>query len=353
MRFLRSFRLLILSAIVATIPACQRGGTDKGKQEQAKNDQPTVAFVTNNTATFWTIAQRGAEKAAAEFEVNLEFKMPAKGNASEQKQIIEDLLTRGVKGMAVSPNDSKNMSNFFKTEVNAKIPLVMQDNDLPDPGARRLYIGTHNYRAGRAVGELVKKAVPKGGKVAIFVGRLDAQNAVERRQGVIDVLLGIDRQEMTDITDFNAANLKMGDHVLVGTRTDGASAGTCLERAQEVLTLNGDMACMIGLWAYNPPAILKAVESSKQKPAIIGFDEDDATLNAIAKGDIFATVVQDPYQFGYQSIKILAGLARKDDSVLKGFTLDADNRVFVEHRVVNKDNVAAFHKDLKEKTGAK
>ncbi len=343
MRFQRYSRVLCMLALSVVVPACQRGNAD----------QPTVAFVTNNAATFWTIAQRGAEKAATEFKVNLEFKMPAKGNASEQKQIIEDLLTRGVKGMAVSPNDSQNMANFFKTEVNPKLPLIMQDNDLPDPTARRLYIGTNNYRAGRAVGELVKKAVPKGGKVAIFVGRLDAQNAVERRQGVIDVLLGIDRKEIGDITDFNAANLKMGDYVLVGTRTDDADQGKCLERAQEVLTLNNDMACMVGLWAYNPPAILKAVEGTKQNPAIIGFDEDNATLDAIAKGDIVATVVQDPYQFGYQSIKILAGLARKDESVLKGFTLDADNRVFVDHRVITKDNVEAFHKDLKEKTGAK
>ena len=340
MRFQRYLRVLSLLALVAAVPACQRGG---------KHDT-TVAFVTNNTADFWTIAQRGAEKAADEFKVNLEFKMPAKGTADEQKKIIEDLLTRGVKGMAVSPNDSKNMANFFKNEVNPKLPLLMQDNDLPDPSARRLYIGTHNYRAGRAVGELVKQAVPKGGKVAIFVGRLDAQNAVERRQGVIDVLLGIERAEMGEVTDFNADNLKMGDYLLVGTRTDAVSPTTCMERAQEMLTLNSDMACMVGLWAYNPPAILKAVESTKQKPAIIGFDEDEATLNAIAKGDVFATVVQDPYQFGYQSIKILAGLARKDESVLKGFTLDADNRVFVDHRIITKDNVEAFHKDLKAKT---
>ena len=52
------------------------------------------------------------------------------------------------------------------------------------------YIGTHNYRAGRAVGELVTKAVPKGGKFAIFVGKMDVANAVERRQGVLDYLAG-------------------------------------------------------------------------------------------------------------------------------------------------------------------
>ena len=78
--------------------------------------------------------------------------------------------------------------------------LGAADNDLPDPTARKCYIGTHNYRAGRAAGDLVKKAIPKGGEVAIFVGQMDASNAIERRQGVLDVLAGKDRTEMGEIT---------------------------------------------------------------------------------------------------------------------------------------------------------
>lgn len=171
-----------------------KGGT--GDQ----SGKPKVAFVSNNAYQFWTFAERGAEKAAAEFGVQLAFKKPSDGSAKVQREIIQDLINSGYVGIAVSPSDSKNALNFFKDEVAPKVALVMTDNDLPDPSARKCYIGTHNYRAGRAAGELVKKALPKGGEVAIFVGQMDASNAIERRQGVLDVLAGKDQKEMTDIT---------------------------------------------------------------------------------------------------------------------------------------------------------
>jgi ribose transport system substrate-binding protein len=47
-----------------------------------------------------------------------------------------------------------------------------------------------NYTAGRMCGELVREALPKGGKVMLFIGRLEQDNARLRRQGVIDALLG-------------------------------------------------------------------------------------------------------------------------------------------------------------------
>jgi ribose transport system substrate-binding protein len=173
--------------------------SEKGNAGE-QSGKPKVAFVSNNAYQFWTFAERGAEKAAAEFGVQLVFKKPADGSAKVQREIIQDLINSGYVGIAVSPNDSKNAVGFFKDEVAPKVVLVMTDNDLPDKSARRCYIGTHNYRAGRAAGNLVKKALPKGGEVAIFVGQMDASNAIERRQGVLDVLAGKDRKEMSEVT---------------------------------------------------------------------------------------------------------------------------------------------------------
>jgi ribose transport system substrate-binding protein len=251
--------------------------------------------------------------------------------------------------------------DFFK-QVSAKVPVVMQDSDLPDPTARRCYIGTHNYRAGLAVGELVTKAAPRGGKIAIFVGKLDVQNARERRQGVLDYLADptTKKQEMGEITPVDATNLKVGDYVLVTTITDNVNREVCRERAQELMLAHPDLVCLIGLWAYNPPALLLALENSKVKPKIVAFDEDDATLDGIKSGACFATVVQNPYEFGYQSIKILMGLSQGKDDVFKHLTdsktkapltIDEQNRIFIPHRIITKDNVDAFHTELKQLMG--
>jgi ribose transport system substrate-binding protein len=89
--------------------------------------------------------------------------------------------------------------------------------------------------------------------------------------------------------------------------------------------------CMVGLYAYNPPAILEGIKTNSMtgQVKVIGFDEDWDTLKAIAAGTIEATVVQDPFGYGYKSVEVLAAVARGDKSkVLK----DA-----IPYRVVTKD----------------
>src|SRR5262249_41899860 len=74
--------------------------------------------------------------------------------------------------------------------------------------------------------------------------------------------------------------------------------------------------CFVGLYAYNPPAILEALRARSQvgKVKIVGFDEIEETLAAVAAGDIEGTVVQDPYNYGYKSVQVLAAAARGDKS---------------------------------------
>ena len=69
---------------------------------------------------------------------------------------------------------------------------------------------------------------------------------------------------------------------------------------------------MVGLYAYNPPAILEVAKAKSMvgKIKIVGFDEDWDTLKAIAAGEIEATVVQDPFLYGYKSVESLAAKAR-------------------------------------------
>ncbi|MCS7167076.1 MAG: substrate-binding domain-containing protein [Gemmatales bacterium] len=146
-----------------------------------------LAFISNNPHEFWTICERGVQKAAADFNLHCEFHRPARGTPEEQRAILETLMTRGVQGVAISPVDAANQAQFFD-EIASKIPFIAADSDLP-PGSKRLcYVGTNNVEAGRAAGRLVRQVLPQGGKVAIFVGRLDVQNAVERRQGVLEAL---------------------------------------------------------------------------------------------------------------------------------------------------------------------
>ena len=354
MRCSNSLRLCGFAALTATLSAALSGcssesgktpnvqGEGAGKPETSTDaaspgDRPKLAFISNNPFEFWTIARKGTEKAAKEFNADVEFHMPAQGTPAEQRQIIEDLLSKKVQGIAISPNDAENQASFLN-EVAEQVPLLTQDSDLP-PGSKRLaYIGTNNYLAGKAAGELVKKALPQGGRVVIYVGKLDVQNAMERRQGVIDELAGKEDSEGPDLGDFK----------LLDTMTDDAKQEMCKANVEDTLAKHGsepETLCLVGLWEYNPPAMLAAVKGAglNGKVKIVGFDENEATLQGIVDGDIVGSIVQQPYEFGYQAIKLLAAVARGDKSVLPEGGI-----MYVDYQVITKDNVQEFWDKLKE-----
>ena len=80
---------------------------------------------------------------------------------------------------------------------------------------------------------------------------------------------------------------------------------------------------------------------------MIAFDEQEETLAAIQAGHVHGTVVQNPYQYGYESVRVLAALSRGDRSVIPvgGFQN-------IQGRQVRKDTVDAFWKQLKERLAA-
>ena len=169
----------------------QTEASDRATERGSSENRPTVAYVTNGIASFWVIAEKGARAAARDFNVNVEVRMPPKG-AADQKRMIQDLLTRGIDGIAISPIDPDNQTDLLN-EAAQQTHLITQDSDAPDSN-RLCYVGMDNYIAGRMCGELVKEVLPEGGNVMIFVGRLAQLNAQQRRAGLIDELLDRERE---------------------------------------------------------------------------------------------------------------------------------------------------------------
>src|SRR5262245_821045 len=119
-------RLLLLLLAFIWLPGC---GNDPRKL--------TLAFISNNPHEFWTIARRGTEAAAKKFDINVEFYMPAYGTASEQHRIVEDLVVKGVRGIAISPNDAGHQSRVLDGIIPKTVGFITQDSDLPS-GSKRL-----------------------------------------------------------------------------------------------------------------------------------------------------------------------------------------------------------------------
>ncbi len=338
---------LLLCLVAATIAAgC--GGTPEGDSASGGGDRDIrVAYVTNGIDPFWTIAQAGAEAGAKDFGVSVEVLMPPKGLV-DQKRMVETLLSNGSDGIAISPIDAANQVQMIN-EAAMVTNVITHDSDAP--GSNRLcFIGMDNYTAGRQAGKLVKEALPDGGELMIFVGRLEQLNSQQRRQGVIDELLGRPVQKSGPDMTFDASDAKLEGNgfTILGTRTDNFDYAKAKSNAEDTIAAYAGLDGMVGLFAYNIPNCLSAVREANKLGQIklVSFDEQDGTLQGITDGHVHGTVSQQPYQYGYESVRVLAALARGDRTVLPegGF-------IEVPSVIVRKDNVTEFWANLRKLKG--
>ncbi len=343
---------LVLAVSLSLLAACSGDpapGTAGAAADPAAAGRPKLAFVTNCVAEFWTIATFGVEAAEQEHGIDAVVQMPPNGTAEEQKRILEDLMSKGVQGIAVSPKDPQNMTALLD-RVAARTLLITHDSDAPD-SKRLCYVGMDNYDAGRLCGKLVAEAMPQGGAVVLLVGTLDQDNARRRRQGIVDELLGRSR----DPSRFDAqdAVLKGDQYEIRATFTDQFERQKGKSIAQDALARWSDVGCMVGLFEYEPPLILEAVKSAGRlgKVAMVAFDENEATLQGIVDGHVHGTVVQNPYEYGRASMALLAALVREPDPAKRGALLPKDGFLDIPARQIRKADVRAFWDDLRKKTG--
>ncbi|MDQ2920723.1 MAG: sugar-binding protein [Acidobacteriota bacterium] len=289
----------------------------------------TVAFITNASSDFWKIARKGCEKADTELaDVTVAFKTTNTGSTEEQNGLIRDALDRDeADAIAISVIDPAGQKKVIN-EAARRALVITQDSDAPDSD-RALYLGADNRAAGRQAGELIKRALPQGGKIMVFVGKREVQNARERFEGVKESLQG-SKVEIIDLL------------------TDDADPGRARENAYQTLKKYPDIAGMVGLWSYNGPSILEALRPDGKlgQIKIVCFDDERATLAAVKEGTIFGTVAQQPYEYGYQSVQMAAKILRGDRSVIP-----ASKTILIPTVVIQKNNVDDYTKKLNQLLG--
>jgi len=321
---------ILALCVAATLAGCGKNEnatpTANGGNAAPLAKRLKLAFVSNNTANFWSFARAGCNAAAKELgDVDVDFRITQDGSSATQRQILDDLAAKGTDGIAVSVNDPDNQTDFLN-KIAGEALLICCDSDAAS-SKRVAYIGTDNEVAGEEAGKMIKECLPNGGKIMLFVGHSDSQNAVDRSGGIKKALEGSNIQ-------------------IIDIRTDDADAVRAQKNAEDTLVKYPDIACLVGLWNYNGPAILNAVRGAGKTGAvkIVCFDDEADTLAGIAAGDIYGTVVQNPFEFGKQSVARMDKYLRGDHSQLNG-------KMFIPTRDIKKDNVADYQGQLKNILG--
>jgi len=314
----------LLSAAVAAAALLGLAGSPQSA------DKKTLAFVVNGASDFWKAAEAGVKKAQGELpNYTLVFKYPEQSSAAIQTRLMDDLVAAGVAGIMVSAVDPKTMSDALN-RIGGQVALFTTDSDAPN-SKRIAYIGSSNTDAGKQAGQLMLKALPNGGKCMGFVGLPGADNARERIEGVKETIKG-SKIELVDV------------------RADDIDQTRAKRNVEDTITAHPEINCMVGFYSYNTPRIYEALKEAGKlgKVTIIGFDEDPITLGGVKEGTIVGTVVQQPYEWGYQGMKDMAKYLEGDKSFIP-----ANHLIIVPTKIIDKSNVDAFWAELKARQGKK
>jgi ribose transport system substrate-binding protein len=293
-------------------------------------DKPLLVFVPNGPSDFWEAAVAGLKKAQAELPgFKLELEYPQQATVAAQQQLMEDLVTAGAKGIMVSAVDPKTSTTGLN-KIASETTLFTTDSDAPQTN-RVVYIGSSNVDAGLQAADIAKKAMPNGGKCMGFVGLLGADNARERIEGFKKGLEG------TKIT-------------LVDVRGDDLDQTRAKENVSDVLVADPSITCLVGFYSYNTPQIYAALKDAVElgKITVVGFDGLPATLGGVKEGTIAATVVQQPYLWAYEGMKLMAAYINGDKSGIPKSGL-----IIVPTKIVTQQTVDAYFAEQQAMAGKK
>jgi ribose transport system substrate-binding protein len=263
---------------------------------------------------FFTVMGQGCadwNAAHADSEYECLYTGPAlSSDEAGEVQIVQDLITRGVAGIAISPSNAPAMANMLKAAA-PSMPIMTIDADLlpEDAALRKTYFGTNNYDMGVGMANELKKLKPEGGTVCLQLGNVAAANINERAAGFRDTIGGTKGIERLDNsngwTEINGCPTYTNDDI-----------PTANQQMADTFTANPDLDAfiLVGGWAqFGPQAYAQNTDQVKAKLdakelIIIAGDTLPPQIDAFKAGRSHAQIGQRPYQMGNEAPDVLIKL---------------------------------------------
>jgi ribose transport system substrate-binding protein len=292
---------LVIAAALGTIPAgC--GGANGGGGKR-------IIIVTNGNSPFWDAARAGLEDANTKLDLakdGLQAVVEV-NDSTDAGQIskLRQFATQGdIAAVGVSVNTAGNVAiaDGMRELQKKGVHVITLDSDV-DRGkhrdARFAFIGTDNYAGGVELGKCARGLRPRGGEYVTFVGITGAQNARERIAG---------------FAEGTGDKFKSDD-----TMADDTDRTKARENVRNAITNHPNLTTLVGIWSYNAPAIVDVVREKnvRDKYTVIAFDAEPAAVEEMGKGMIDALVVQNPYEMGYQGVRLMKALVKDDKATIK------------------------------------
>jgi ribose transport system substrate-binding protein len=304
-------------------PADTSAPPSSGPQTNAPSAGDTagvkIVVIPKGTAnSFWQTVNAGAQAAGKEEHADVKFDGPSKEtDHAEQINMVQNYVTSGVKGIVLAATDSEALVRPVQDAIAKGVQVVTIDSGLSkDKDPSYCYIATDNVEGGKQAAIALAKEIGDKGTVGILGFLKGAASNDDRLKG------------FTDEMKAHHPNIKVAEPLY-----DDSDAAKALDAATTLVTANHDD--LVGIFAANEPGGVGAGNYIKQagkagKIKLVAFDSSEDEIKDLQSGLIQALIVQDPYQMGYQGVKV----------VLKAIKGEKADKKFIDSgvKVVTKEN---------------
>jgi ribose transport system substrate-binding protein len=296
--FSRALAVMALGLVTAGfLLGCKSGSGSESKR---------IIILINGDSPFWDACRVGVPEAEKDYKLaaaNLHAVVESNdGTPQSQLDKLRQFASQSdIVAIGISPCDAANVAiaEEMRNLKKRGIHIITIDSDVDRSklrDSRFAFVGTDNLAGGRELGKCLKGLRPEGGGYVTFVGRKGAQNAMDRIQGVAEGTGEKWKQldSMGDDIDRNVARENIRNAI-----------------ANHKQNLNA----LVGIWSYNAPAIVDVVKKDadlRKEHLVVAFDAEPLAIAGMGDGMIDAMVVQNPYEMGYQGVRLMQALVRND-----------------------------------------
>ena len=263
-------------------------------QEPAGEAQRTFAIVYPIVHPFFEPIGADAEEYAKTNNCTIITKAPDSSNAQQQIEIMENLISMNVDGIAIGPTDTSALVPTINKAIEKGIKVICFESEAPDSDALA-FIGTDNYKAGRHLGEVIGKNLNGEGKIVILTGLPTQFSLNERIRGIEEYLA--EKYPNIQVVDTQPSE------------GDPQKAVTCTEN---MIQAHPDFDALIGIDATAGPAAASVWKAKgwQDDPdhLILTFDDMADNLQGVRDGYIKAIVAQRQTTWAEQIIDTLNAL---------------------------------------------
>ncbi|MBD3921282.1 substrate-binding domain-containing protein [Paenibacillus sp. PR3] len=304
--FISAFHIRQLAQSLVSMPSVEQ------------SQQPRVVLIAQEADNpFWREIEQGARAAAETFALSLSYIGPSRINPEEQIRLLSKIITSKPYAIVVQGLNNPTYRALIDEAYSLGIVIVTIDADEQD-SKRLAYVGSDNRKAGQQLGEQVVSATGGSGQIGVLMGS-SAINQKLRLQGFKDAIAPYPLLRIVDIRTTSNSRLRAAEQTaellqehpavraVVGlSALDGPGMAEAVRRLEGRSASDSD-----SLGLNNSRTLQKAADSAStlNRPALYAFDLLPGTRDAISQCDIAATILQKPYEIGYEAVKLLQGLA--------------------------------------------